>query len=120
MAEGFRELVRDVAAAHHHALFGRVHVLANGGGLVPVLEVEDALHVRRGARRGQRIWPPARGDEQPVVLEGASVGGGRQPSLGVELCDLGFAQQLDTLVLVLLRRAQEDLFTLGLVAQERR
>jgi len=43
VAEGFGELIRRCSCpADHDAVLGRVHPLANRGGLVPVLKVVDA------------------------------------------------------------------------------
>ncbi len=120
VAVGLGQLVGDVAPADHDRASGVLHVIADGGRIVPVLEVEDAAHVGRGAGHGQRVWPPTGGDQQAVVRKPAAVGGGGDALVDVERFDLGFGEEGDAALRVLLRRTQEDLLAFRLVAQERR
>src|SRR5207244_8742190 len=50
VAEGFGELVGDVATADDDRVPGGADALANGSRIIPVLEVVDALKVWAGAR----------------------------------------------------------------------
>ena len=118
MAEGLGQLVGDVAATDDDAMLGRVHPFTNRGGLVPVLEVVDAVEVWTGARGRQWVGPTPGRDQQAVVRKDLTIAGRCHALVRVQSRDGRVDEQLDTLLRVLLGRPQKDLLPFGLVAQE--